>query len=153
MATRSTIAVQHNDGTVSQVYCHWDGYLSHNGKLLIENYNTLESAECLIQFGSISSLGKSIGVKHPFSLVDTKMSMDEWEEKYGNMTTFYGRDRGETDTEPKVFTDFEDYKERFIGEEYDYIFKDGQWLVSAYGRPYVTIVDAIKQEEDEEDED
>ncbi len=34
MATRSTIALEFADGTVEQVYCHWDGYLDHNGALL-----------------------------------------------------------------------------------------------------------------------
>lgn len=145
MATRSTIAVQHNNGTISQVYCHWDGYLSHNGKLLIENYDTLEKIEQLVSFGDMSSLAEKC-------IPDPAFPHD-FDHKQEDVTVYYGRDRGETGVEPKVFTDFEDYKKNFNGEEYDYIFKDGQWLVSAYGRPYVTIADAIKQEENEEDED
>ena len=39
MATRSTIALEFADGTVQQVYCHWDGYIDHNGKILFENYS------------------------------------------------------------------------------------------------------------------
>ena len=31
MATRSTIAMEQPDGRVMQIYCHWDGYLGHNG--------------------------------------------------------------------------------------------------------------------------
>ena len=31
MATRSTISIQKNDGTIRSVYCHWDGYCEHNG--------------------------------------------------------------------------------------------------------------------------
>ena len=56
MATRSTIAVEHADGTVSQVYCHWDGYLTHNGQILLDHYDTQEKAEQLVSLGSISSL-------------------------------------------------------------------------------------------------
>ena len=41
MATTSTIAVQHTDGTVSQIYCHFDGYLS--GASCIRE--TLETSE------------------------------------------------------------------------------------------------------------
>ena len=41
MATRSTIALEFADGTVQQVYCHWDGYLDYNGKLLAEHYTDL----------------------------------------------------------------------------------------------------------------
>ena len=32
MGTRSTIALEFADGTVGQVYCHWDGYLSKIGR-------------------------------------------------------------------------------------------------------------------------
>ena len=39
MATRSTIALEFADGTVEQVYCHWDGYLAHNGQLLLKHYS------------------------------------------------------------------------------------------------------------------
>jgi hypothetical protein len=38
MGTRSTIALEFADGTVEQVYCHWDGYLSNNGKILQAHY-------------------------------------------------------------------------------------------------------------------
>lgn len=145
MATRSTIAVQHADGTVSQTYCHWDGYPSHNGKLLLENYVTLEKIEQLVSFGDMSSLAEKC-------IPDPAFPHD-FDHKQEYVTVYYGRDRGETGTQPKVFKDFEDYKKNFVGEEYDYIFTDGMWLVSAYGRPYVTIEDALKKEEDEEDED
>ncbi len=53
MATRSTIAVQHNDGTISQIYCHWDGYLEYNGKILLTHYSTLESVEDLVKYGDM----------------------------------------------------------------------------------------------------
>ena len=42
------------------VYCHWDGHLSNNGKLLLENYNTLEKVKELISLGFISSLNTTI---------------------------------------------------------------------------------------------
>ena len=54
MATRSTIGVLNTDGSVTAVYCHWDGYPEHNGKILIENYTTEEKVRELISFGSIS---------------------------------------------------------------------------------------------------
>jgi hypothetical protein len=67
MGTRSTIALEFADGTVEQVYCHWDGYLEHNGKILQEHYSDPFKLRDLIDQGGISSLGKSIGKKHPFS--------------------------------------------------------------------------------------
>ena len=36
MATRSTIAKLGKDGIIKAVYCHSDGYLEHNGKVLNE---------------------------------------------------------------------------------------------------------------------
>ena len=56
MATRSRIAIENQDGTVLSIYCHWDGYPSHHGPILLENYTTQEKVESLIALGSISSL-------------------------------------------------------------------------------------------------
>jgi len=60
MGTRSNIAIQNTDGTVEMQYCHWDGYISHNGKILFENYTTEEQVRELLAMGTISSLGASI---------------------------------------------------------------------------------------------
>ena len=52
MATRSTIAVVNPDNTVTQIYCHWDGYLSHNGRILKESYTDLNAVKELISHRS-----------------------------------------------------------------------------------------------------
>ena len=39
MGTRSSIAIKTEDG-IKAIYCHWDGYVDHNGKILKEFYNT-----------------------------------------------------------------------------------------------------------------
>ena len=56
MGTRSCIAVDHG-GVIKAVYCHYDGYLEHNGKILYENY-TSERANYLVSLGDLSELGK-----------------------------------------------------------------------------------------------
>ncbi len=66
MATRSRIGMVKSDGKIVSVYCHWDGYPSHVGKLLLEDYNTLEKVAELLSHGSISSLYERIGEKHDF---------------------------------------------------------------------------------------
>lgn len=134
MATRSTIAVQHADGTVSQVYCHWDGYLSHNGKLLNDHYNSLEKAEALVALGSISSLSREIGEQHPFDNPHpyNTPAYHEHRAKYEHMTLYYGRDRGEDDTGPDKFWNFEMYRMTAQREEFNYIFREGQWYVEGY---------------------
>jgi hypothetical protein len=139
MATRSTIAVQLADGQVRQVYCHWDGYLGWNGQLLEQHYNTQEAAEAITELGDISALRKQItptGDAHTF---------DTPEE---NTTIFYGRDRGESRTEPRVFADMKDYVANCQREEYDYVFVEGVWYVrcDASGKKRVTIEQAYRLE-------
>ena len=63
MSTNSTINIQHKDGSIDGVYCHWDGYPSYNGQLLYAFYNTPEKVNELISHGGISSLGMNIGEK------------------------------------------------------------------------------------------
>jgi hypothetical protein len=147
MATRSTIALEFADGTVQQVYCHWDGYLSNNGKLLLENYSNPFTLRELIDLGDISSLRTEVGEKHDFSRLDSSMPADEYETKFGHMTTFYGRDRGEQGTGAKKFADFADYKENFCHEEYAYILRtDGQWYVKQYSNDFEVLTAEMVQE-------
>lgn len=128
MATRSTIAVELPSGNVAQIYCHWDGYLEGVGKTLLTHYNDMLKAIELITLGDISSLGTVIGEKHPFSFSDAGIGCNEYKDKYGHMTTFYGRDRGEENVGFKPFSSFDDYVKNHQYEEYEYILRnDGQW--------------------------
>jgi hypothetical protein len=57
MSTRSTIALEFADGTVQQVYCHFDGYLCGVGAELRADYsNPFDLAE-LIAEGDMSCIG------------------------------------------------------------------------------------------------
>ena len=49
MGTRSRIGVMHGD-KLKSVYCHWDGYLQHNGQLLQNHYDSAK-ANHLISLG------------------------------------------------------------------------------------------------------
>ena len=51
MGTRSTIALEFADKSVEQVYCHWDGYLEHNGMILLEYYSNPFILRDLIDLG------------------------------------------------------------------------------------------------------
>ena len=86
MGTRSRIGVMHGDNCKS-VYCHWDGYLDHNGRILLEHYDS-SKANHLVALGDISSL-------------DVDVEIPEWvDHNFDNpskgITAFYGRDRGAT---------------------------------------------------------
>ena len=127
MGTRSRIGVMHGD-VVKSIYCHWDGYLEHNGAILQEHYNSAKANE-LVSLGDMSRLRPEIGVEHHFSHFDTDMTQEEYAEQFGEMCTFYGRDRKETGTEWKVahtFAEFLEQVENCCGEWY-YIMKDGEW--------------------------
>jgi hypothetical protein len=56
MGTASMIGCYNEDGTVTATYCHYDGYISYNGKMLVENYNTPELAKNVANAGYLSSL-------------------------------------------------------------------------------------------------
>lgn len=148
MTTRSTIALEFADGTVQQVYCHWDGYVSNNGQILLRHYSDPFKLQRLIDLGAMSSLGREIGEKHDFSRLDAQMSADEYERLYGNMTTFYARDRGE-DLVKHTYKDYADYKANAQSQEYNYILRtDGQWYVEFYGEFDGLLEQAIMDEQD-----
>ena len=150
MGTRSRIGVMHGD-KVKSVYCHWDGYLEHNGAILQEHYDS-SRANQLVALGDISSLGPEIGDKHPFSQFDIP---EADRVNYANWTTFYGRDRGETGTEWQVAHTFDEFYDQCdgCGAEYYYIMRDGVWYVgttyksdSRLGRRLVPLTEALATE-------
>ena len=150
MATRSTISLEFADGTIGQVYCHWDGYLSNNGKMLLEYYSNPFVLRDLIDLGDISSLRPTVGTKHPFSQFDNGMSTDEFNALYQDMTTFYGRDRGEDNTKVRYFKDYEHFLVDGQEEEYDYILRNvngkATWFVSDHGGDFQSLAGALIEE-------
>ena len=119
MSTRSTIAVQHIDGTVSSVYCHFDGYLSHNGRLLFKHYATLTDAEALVEMGAISYLDEHIDCP-PGHSHDTQIS---------GYSVFYGRDRDCDAPVVNRYANYLGYMKTAPRADYNYLYKDGSWFV------------------------
>lgn len=152
MGTRSTIALEFADGTVQQVYCHWDGYLAHNGQILAKHYSNPFILRDLIDLGDVSSLKPSVGIEHAFSHFGTEMKQEEYDALYGEMTTFYGRDRGEEGTSAKKFASYEDYVANHQYEEYEYILRniDGKavWFVADHDNVYIELEQAFIDEQD-----
>jgi hypothetical protein len=145
MGTRSLIGVMHGDNC-KYVYCHWDGYLDHNGRILQEHYDSAR-ANHLVALGDISSLRKNVvipdGVEHTF------------DNPADDITVFYGRDRGETGVDFRSVNSFELFLKR-VGDtcaEYYYIMKDGVWYCGAVYGPLkyklVPLIEAIKMEQEE----
>ena len=123
MATRSRIAIENQDGTVTSIYCHWDGYTSGVGKMLEKWYTTQAKVEALIELGDISSLDMT-----PTSTVAYHRDRDE----DFNQTTY--------DDVPTLFeSGFNS------GVEYIYCYtKSGQWLVSDDG-PVMELERALEE--------
>lgn len=117
MATRSTIAKLNPDGTVTSIYCHWDGYPDGVGATLEEHYTDLAKIRQLLALGDISILAEEIGEQHDFD-----NPTDGW-------TLAYGRDRGESDVGPLVHGSTEQWLDSRKGSgcEYGYLWNGDVW--------------------------
>ena len=148
MGTRSTIALEFADGTVQEVYCHWDGYLSHNGAILQEHYLDPFKLRDLIDLGGLSKLGPEVGVKRPFDNPGLYGSPEyiAFQNLYANQCTFYTRDRGER-LQVNKFKDYEDYLANHMYEEFEYILRQvngkAVWFVDCGACGYVTLETAL----------
>jgi len=155
MGTRSMIAIQNPySKDVRAVYCHWDGYLEHNGSLLQKHYSASPKVNNLIALGDLSSLRPEIGEKHKFSSleIDDKAEREAYEETVKDMCTFYTRDRGE-DAPFKVFPTLKKAEVYFEGSwcEYLYVFKyskqddyqSGEWHYKKIGGRWKKLAPAL----------
>ena len=126
MSTRSRIAIENQNGSVTSIYCHFDGYISGVGKLLKEYYTTQAKVEALIELGDISALGMT-----PSS------------------TIAYHRNR-EEDLHKTSYLCVEDLFDLGFqsGEEYVYCFtKNNIWLVNEVGSNQVNDLKVEFEEE------
>lgn len=128
MGTRSSIAIKTDDG-IKSIYCHWDGYIEHNGELLNEFYNTTDKVNELIALGDLSSLGSQIGQAHDF---DAQSGPEPELDLTANWCMAYGRDRGESGTEYSVHDNIGEWVDSRTESwcEYFYLFDGSDWIVS-----------------------
>jgi hypothetical protein len=116
MATRSYIGKLNPDNTVSYIYCHYDGYLKHNGELLNEHYTTEQKVDQLLELGDISFLDVEIGEAQDF-----KNPTTGW-------TVAYSRDRRDGEAKQRL-ADLEDYNQD-MGIDYFYLYTNEGWKYS-----------------------
>jgi len=120
MSTKSTITIssnkEYNDFGYKTIYCHFDGYPSGVGAMLLKHYDTPEKVEALIALGSLSCLRERIA--------PTADENHSFKEPVNDVTVAYHRDRCESmvishyDTLSDLTQDL---------EEYNYLFEDGRW--------------------------
>jgi len=147
------------DGTVSSIYCHWDGYPEHHGKILVSHYTSREKVKALIDLGSISILAQEVEPPSIAYDVDSGkgermlkrfgvMGAHSFDNPIPGVTVAYHRDRGEEYIEPRINKSLEDY---FLAdnEEYGYLFTlEGEWLVKpCYGESPERPVNEVLAEE------
>jgi hypothetical protein len=121
MATRSRIGKKLEDGTIKSIYCHFDGYPEHNGKILKEHYKTEAKIDALLELGDLNFLAQDIGMQHDF-----KDPSPDW-------CVAFGRDRGDTDTGAHIST-----LSDMIQGQYNYVWDNGKWrCYNESGREFV----------------
>lgn len=147
MSTRSYIAEELPNGKYKVIYCHFDGYLEHNGEILINHYQDRNKLEKLLSFGDLSSLDKNI---------DPDPSLPhstDYKEQQKDVCVFYNRDGKENnpDWEAKILTKEEMFDNDWI--EYFYIFTlEDKWKYYDYEQDILRDVaedlEKLKQEQE-----
>jgi len=125
MATRSIIAKLDDKG-IQAIYCHNDGYLSNNGKILDQHYADEDKVDELIAHGDVSSLDENIGEKINFGDIELRRN--------NKQCMFYARDNDEDEDSVKAVTlknETELLKHAFekCDAEVVYMFAYGSWYV------------------------
>ena len=131
MSTRSCIAVERCNGTVSEIYCHSDGEIRNVGERLLTYYNTTRLASKLITLGDISFLGTTPNVNDTVAYMRDKGCVECYARKYRSVKQFQSHYKVD--------------KRRYDqGYEYMYLLtrKHG-WLVKQYADPWESLTTAL----------
>lgn len=128
MATRSRIGLQLSDGSVLSAYHHWDGYPESLGCKLKTHYNSKELAAKLIDGGDMSSCWTNDSWTTDMSGCNRVKK-----EEYGPQ---YYSQRGE-DCPPRLDVNLIEYLGD--GEEYAYLFTNGEWVCYELGETPKTV--------------
>lgn len=123
MSTHSRIGIENPNGTITAVYCHFDGFVANNGTILRDHYFNVTKINELIEMGNLSSLGVNL-----------------------NDSEFYGRDYDDpaSSTRAITFENRDHYCNEYSnGIEYAYVWNGIEWLVSEDGAEFVRINEAL----------
>lgn len=127
MSTRSRIGMTNDDGSITSIYCHNDGYIEapHGvGFKLFKHFTTAPIVKLMISFGNRSSLSPP-GEGAEAAAFGTVYGMS------GPMA-----DRSRV---PPIISDREMFW-RELNEEYTYLFENGKWWVCDHNSPKAELV-------------
>jgi hypothetical protein len=138
MGTRSAIGYELADHTVVSVYCHWDGYVEGNGKILVEHYQNRDDVKQLIDGGSMSAL-RTRNTWNSGSMLRDENGEYIWDDQG------YIMSEGDRDPQPQYHTErgdelvvqhtsFDEFVSGNSGEEYAYLYDlNGNWKAYKIG--------------------
>ena len=118
MGTRSLIGKQLSDGSILAVYCHYDGYPSYNGRMLRDNFDTVEKVNKLIDGGDMSCTWTNAGWNN---------------ETLPESGPLYYTMRGESleSVAPQLYKDLNEFlcaADDNYGAEYTYHYVNSEWV-------------------------
>ena len=127
MATRSNIGIVNEDKSITGVYCHYDGYPEHNGKMLLNHYNNDDIVNGLMNLGNLSILSESL-----HSTTGINLYSDNNRHTFNNPQdggcVAYVRVGGDAGSDSRTFEDLGEYENFGSGVDYQYLFEDGKWM-------------------------
>lgn len=144
MSTRSNIIIKEDDGYYYGIYCHNDGGLSHNGRILLNYYNDKEKVKKLIELGDLCFLDENINI--PEGVIHS------YDNRHPGICIFYGRDRGELCTSKIKLQNIEDVL-NYANNTYCYLFANEKWFFKLYNMKEFILLNREQITGDEKDED
>lgn len=121
MSTRSRIGIELPGGKVKSSYCHFDGYLEHNGDILLNNYKNEVKVNKLVDLGGLRSLGPIVDPdpQAPHTIRNGQPGVTE----------AYHRDGDEAYEKPEIHESVSDYFNEESFHAYAYLYtQEGEWL-------------------------
>lgn len=119
MSTHSFIGIIENN-IIKGIYCHFNGFLEGNGKMLFEHYQDDDKIKNLISLGSISCVNKEVN----------PTENHDFDHPQKDVVIAYHRDRGE-ELEIDMFDNIKDFKQ-YVNSfyfQYSYIRYNKKWYV------------------------
>lgn len=122
MSTHANIGLLNKDGSIKSIFVWYDGYPGFTGHILKNHYNSEDKIEKLLNLGGIAQLG------------NTPEKIDFIDSDRGT-TDFCIKLQHDADFPTVTYQDEEEFMDDAFDIDYSYLFKDGHWEVSHFGKP------------------
>lgn len=143
MSTNAFIGIREN-GSITYIYNHSDGYLEYLGRMLLEHYNSEEKAKALVALGDVSIVKEKLkpaeGTVHSFNVG----------ERQDGVSVFYGRDRNEGWESIKPITIQNTVFDEHQYYNYLYDVEQSCWLFTRNGKDFQKLEEVIAELPSEE---